>query len=516
MVTFNIVEPDYKPLNPITPQVSEFAVKRLDGTVVAVASEGPSANDPLPLGVLMPTMGATDLQVQVLSGSSLLGMGRIRDVAIENGVQKSYDIAVRKPLLTIGGAVPAEPQVVNLPLPGQIIDPTRGTTDLSQGPMGPQLPHQTVAAAATWDGRFLLAASAMDKNMNVIDTGSGRTVGTVSLGFVPARIAVGARDSAAAVLDPAGSLTIFPDMVALTSNPSSAAGMKVALMGAQRTMTFAPDGLSILVLGGTDADPCSSAPPSKNGITVVGLDGTVKGNWMLPGFVSDLAADALSNRIVITDASNNRVDTFDAGAAFGTLNVQQISNARCPSAVRVVNGEAFVVTAERIPAVPPFTVDQFTLQRINVATGALAKVTFPGPVYDENANPMSAPDAPMLDFKLRSTTVYAYDLAVTPDGTRAVFASRTRYLKMPSETFKVLGETCTPNIDIVEYGLYNIDTQAGTAQYALRSQIVLVPTDPSTTYCVTCTLMGIMDLVIPCNPAPGDKAAGLTAIFGGT
>jgi hypothetical protein len=517
MVTFSIDAPGMKSLDPITTQVTEYSLKHLDGTVVAVASESASAGDTLPLGPLTASMMPIDLQLQVLSGGALLGMGRILDVSIENGVQKNYDISVRKPLLTIGSAIPTEPSSVKLALPGQIIDPTQGNVDVTMM-NGPRLPQQTVATAATWDGRFLLAASAMSKGMDVIDTGSGHTVGTVPLGFVPARVAVGARDSAAAVLDPAGALILFADIGALTSNPAGATGMKVTLMGSQRTMTFAPDGLSVFVLGGTDADPCSMPAPSKNGITVVGLDGTIKGNWMLPGFVSDLAVDALSNKVVISDVSDARVSVFDAGAEFGTVNVMKVSTATCATAVRVANGEAFVVTADR-PSMAPVDDNHFVMQRINLASGMTTLISFPGPYFTENVTGQAPPDNnTAFNFQLRPAAIYAYDLAVTPDGARAVFAIRTRYQESSSQPFQFAMESCTPNIDIVEYGLYTLDTEAGTAQYTSRSQLIQTPTDFNNTPCVTCKLLGQTDITLLCQPsvAAGDKAAGLAAIFGGT
>src|SRR4051812_9718351 len=107
-VTFSILAPGFQPLNPVTPQVTEFALKRMDGTLVAVASETAGAGDTLPLGALATTSAPFDLQMEALSGSTLLGMGRIRDVAIQNGVEKSYDVAIRKPLITIGSALTTE------------------------------------------------------------------------------------------------------------------------------------------------------------------------------------------------------------------------------------------------------------------------------------------------------------------------------------------------------------------------------------------------------------------------
>jgi hypothetical protein len=506
-----------KSLNPVTSQVTEYALKHIDGSIVAVASFGAMSSDTLPLGPLTPSMSPVDLQLQVLSGSTLLGMGLVKDVSFENGVQKDYDVWVRKPLLTIGSSVPTEPVGLDLKA-GQIIDPTQSAADLTNTMTGPKLPPQTVATAPTWDGRFLLAASGMTKTMDVIDTGSGKTVGSAPLGFSAVKVAVGSRNSAVAVLDPAGSVLLFPDVDALTGNPGAATGMKIMLTGAQRTLTFSPDGQSLYVLNGTDADPCTGAAPAKNAITVLGLDGSMKGTWMQAGFVSDVAVDPRSNKVVITDATNGKISSFDANMAFGAVMAQQIGQATCPSAVRVVSSEAFVVTSDR-----GTTANSFVLQRIDLGTAMVSKVSFQGPAYVQNVTgPQMSPDMNQaFNFQLRPIGLYAADLAVTPDGNRAVFAIRTRYREDSTQKFQFASESCTPNIDIVEYGLYTLDTATGTVQYTSRSTIVALPSVPfnmndSNSWCITCKLLGSTDIVSGCDSKAGDKAAGLAAIFGGT
>src|SRR6185503_11022390 len=111
-------------------------------------------------------------------------------------------------------------------------------------------------------------------------------VGVTPLPFAPARLEVGARDSAVAALDPAGGVILFTDVPGLEADPS----------GAQRTLTFAPDGKSVYVLSGGGVDPCSptAAAPAPNAITALGIDGSTLGTWTLPGFVADLTVDAAS------------------------------------------------------------------------------------------------------------------------------------------------------------------------------------------------------------------------------
>src|SRR5262249_26358060 len=107
-VTFAISPPTNPLLDPITDRVSQYALLDEAATVVAVASENPQSPDVLPLGPLPQLTVPTDLVVHVLSGSELLGMARIRDVVILDGVEKQYTAEVRKPLITVGSAPPQE------------------------------------------------------------------------------------------------------------------------------------------------------------------------------------------------------------------------------------------------------------------------------------------------------------------------------------------------------------------------------------------------------------------------
>src|SRR4051794_13346850 len=145
-VTFSILAPRYQPLNPITGQVTEYAVRRLDGAAVAVAFPTPDTGGTLSLGPLMQSPTPVDLEFEVMSGANLLGMARVQDVAIENGVQKEYAVYVRKPLITIGSDLPrsiSESIPGNAVQPGKIIDPTNSdveVADLTTLPGGPRMP----------------------------------------------------------------------------------------------------------------------------------------------------------------------------------------------------------------------------------------------------------------------------------------------------------------------------------------------------------------------------------------
>ncbi len=521
-VTFTIRPPTLDVLNPITDQVSEYALKHFDGTLVGVASEAPGSPDSLALGPLVQQTTPADLVMTVLSGSQLLGMARIRDVVIVNGVRRDYAVDVRKSLITIGSALPDEALAAgnppNSPQAGRILDPTTNQ-DLAASTAAnhPALPAATSAAASTWDGRFLLTANA--KGVSVIDTGSGATVGLAPLSFAAAKLAVGARDSAVVAINAGanGSVTIFPDVTALTTSPASAPSMLVPISGEPRSAVFDASGKRAFILtGGATTDPCNGTLPAPNSIVAIGLDGAVQGTWTLPAFASDLTVDSSSGAVLVSEAIGNRVSTLDVNQPFGAVTPTKLVDATCPSALRAANGALYVVTAER----PSADSTEFILQRI-LANGTATRLSFSGPLYNENVTSVPGPDGnTSLNFGIRPPAIYAYDMAVTPDGSTAVFATRARYVEAPAQSFKLFGTTatadvCKPDIDIVEYGLYTMDTRTGTASYESRSLIVLKNDSATGAVCVNCTISNVPDIAIGCASTPGDRAAGLAAVFGG-
>ena len=73
---------------------------------------------------------------------------------------------------------------------------------------------------------------------------------------------------------------------------------------------------------------------------------------------------------------------------------------------------------------------------------------------------------------VRPTSIEAYELAITPDGNRAEFATRAHYVEKGTN-FVLSDAGCTANFDIVEYGLYAVDMRTGNASYTQRSQMVV-------------------------------------------
>lgn len=526
VVTFTIDPPANQTLNPIGPRVTQFSITRPDGSVLAAVAPGSAQQ--IPLGPLQQQTTKIDLTFSATSGTQLVGEARLKDVVFENGRVHDYAVQVRKPLLTIGSALADEAGPGSLILPGQIIDSNTGEdvthpkmADPSLAP--PKLPQGMTAANATWDGRFLLAGAT--KGLSVIDTGSGATVGTAPIGFTPVGVAVGARDSAVAVLDPGGNLAIFPDVGALTSSPASQTPTVINLPPGTtpRAVTFSADGQLIYVLtGGTKADPCNdTTAPMPNAIAIAGLDGTKLGLWQLPSFASDFAVDAQSGRVLVSMSIDNKVGWIDPAQSYGAVTPAPLVAATCPSAIRVANGAAFIVTSGRPMGAMPGATD-FVLLRVPVmSNGADAQpLRFTGPSFDTSQ--IDTPPADMntdLVIKLRPRGITAYGMAISPDGGHAVFATRARYRESMTDTFTLFQGTCKPqNIDIVEYGLYQFDTAAGTSSYTSRSQYVVSP--PSNMpNCVVCQVplgISMVEIDLVCVPRPGDRAAGLGAVFGGT
>src|SRR5207249_190244 len=79
--------------------------------------------------------------------------------------------------------------------------------------------------------------------------------------------------------------------------------------------------------------------------------------------------------------------------------------------------------------------------------------------------------------RLKPKFFYAYEMAVSPDASRVVLDTRTRYSES-NENFSLLADlnlNCSTTVEVVEYGRYVLDTRNGTANYELRSQLVTSP-----------------------------------------
>jgi hypothetical protein len=193
--------------------------------------------------------------------------------------------------------------------------------------------------------------------------------------------------------------------------------------------------------------------------------------------------------------------------------------ATCPTALRLLDQQVFAVTND----VPTGTTNTFSLLSGKLDGSAATLLPIPKPEYVTELNDTSTTDGfTSLNLAVTSFALAATEMAISPDGARAVIATRARETETGSSTFDFATATCTAIMDVVEYGFYSVDLLEGTASYTVRSQNTLVPADPTMTACVNClaTLSGFppttLQIQLFCPPVPGDRAAGLAAAFSGS
>ncbi len=516
-VSFELKAPVRAELDPLRDaRATEFLIKAADGTLVAAASQANGAEGPLALGRLQVTAEPGDLELSILGGTELLGMARMRDVTIKPGVEVHYAAEVRKPFFFVGAALPQETMVGNTLAPPKVLDPGTSRDLASMLDMNNKLRMGASAAMVTSDGRFLLAGHAGNAGLTVVDTGSAAVIGELSLPFVPSRIAVAARDSAVALLDagePNGGLAIITSVPTLTSAPASTEIMRVTLTGqTPRKAAFSPDGhtLYVLAAAGRFPDPCGTPSLPADTIHLFGLDGRSRGAWQLSAFAADLAVDSRTGLVVVTLAAANQVGVIAPNTAAGPVTPQKLTDGiTCPTAVSVAGGEAFVVTGEPDKA----ATTTYRMQRISLKGGPPSKLPFPAPSYEGIVNQSQAPDMKVnVKLDLHPAMQHAYEMTVAPDGSRALFATRTRYVENNQKFDLIMSLVCTANVDITEYGVYTLDTRTGAATYEMRSQLVTSPAPGQA--CVRCVNV-FFDIPFVCQSTPGDRPAGLTTVFGG-
>lgn len=519
-VTFDLTAPASPLFNPVAqPElVTEYDIRTASGTVIGIASavqgSGSNGNGLLPLGALMPAGDPEDVYVTALSGGTLVGMARIKDVTIKAGKKASYEAPLRKPLVFVGSTLPPEMGPPGSAGAVQILDPL-SSVDLAREPGTPANLTAMTASAATWDGRFVVVAEGA--MLTAFDTGAGKTVaGSLMLSFAPSRLVVAPRDQAIVALDPGsgsdGSLAIISDVAGFVGSPGGASPKIVPMAGAvARTAAFSPDGSKLYVLtGGATIDPCApGAMPPANAIQIYGLDGAMTGTLALPGFAADVTVDPQSGALVVADVAGKQLVTLDPASGAPT---RLLGGLTCPSAVRVVNGTAFAVTSDRDAT----TATAFVLQRVPLKGGSPSATPFGGAAYDipVDSTPSSNGDVGTATLPVRPTSIDAYELAVTPDGSRAEFATRAVYSENGTK-FTFSQEDCTATLDIVEYGLFAVDLRTGNASYQSRAQLVQSPAGGS--MCVDCkfTIFGsTQHQYADCPSRAGDRAVGLAATFG--
>jgi DNA-binding beta-propeller fold protein YncE len=513
-VTFVIHDADDSRMRPDPALVSEYLIKGSDGTLIGVASVNPSSPTTLPLGPLVANTMPQDLILSVLNGSELLEMARVRGVSITAGREVTYTAEVRKPLVFVGAAVPSEPGGTKVANATQILD---GNNDLAHplptatNKKAVVIPDDIQAGAVTSDGRFLLAGRA--NALTPFDTSKAAVVGDLKLPFTPVGVATAARDVAAAAIGGSGAdgqVVVISDVATLVSNPAAATSSGMATLRGQqpRKAAFSPDGQKLYVLtGGTSVlDPCDGTAPPSNGIVVLGLDGNTQVTWSLSSFAADLAVDPASGAIYVSLPGKNEVGSIDPSSAQGPVSPVSLFPATCPAAIAVQNGQILAVTGGQDPVLGAGT---FVLaQHSTQAGGAPTTIALPTPVFAQPEPPPTAsgPNWTQL-IQVLPKNINGYEVAITPDGTRAVFGSRTHYQVLNGD----LGfNACKLNYDVVEYGMYDVDLRSGAAAYEKRSLL-------QNTMCeADCVDILGNPMNTPCSMLlAGDRVSGVAAVFGG-
>jgi hypothetical protein len=514
-LTFRIAAPTNPLLDPFQLTVSDFVLKGANGSTVAAVSAGADRDDKgrLGLGVLDPLL-AGELRLDVLSGAQLVGSARVHQVSIDKGNEKELVADVRKPLVLVGVAAAAEASGPKQR--PQLLDPTTSTELVGRGLAVPE----GMAASFTSDGRSLLVASS--NGLSIFDTGNGQSIGPSSLPFAPSLLALAPDDRAVALVERGTSnsrVLIYADVPSLLTAPGSATAVTASIgSGLPRAAHFSPDGSTLYVLTeSAGSEPCTGPVPTTNQIVPIAANGTVATPIMMPSYVADFAVDS-KGRLVLAEAGTDQVSilTLASVDGAGAGPPEKIYSASCPTALRLLEDQVFVVTNDTTTGAS----DAFALVRGRLDGSTPTKLPIARPIYQTQLNMSSTRDKlTRLNLEFVSTGVAATEMAVSPDGSRAVLATRVRYRETDTEPFDFVGLTCKAKVDIVEYGLYSVDLVAGTASYTSRSQNTIIPADPANEACVSCEadLGGfppvIVTLDLVCPPTPGDRAAGLAAAF---
>jgi hypothetical protein len=517
-LVFQIEAPPNPLLDPFQGNVSDYLLKTDEGVTIAAVSAGAGVNSKgeLALGTLDPTL-AGDLRLDVLSGTELVGRAMVTSVAITKGKTDELTAAVRKPLVVVGSA--AAPEAAGPVQAAQLLDVTTAT-DLAK--RGVVVPIGT-ASGFSEDGRALVVTGST--GLTVIDTGTGTNNGPATLPFTPQALAIARDDQALAVVERTtgrGRVLIYTNVASLLSSPKTAQPITASLpaSGLARTAHFSVDGktLYVLIEASTD-EPCTgTTAPATNSIIPVSTTGTVGAAIAMPSYVADFGVDA-TGHLILSEAGGNRISTLTLSAD-GQTSVgaaTKLYAATCPTALRLLDQQVFAVTND----VATGTTNTFALLSGKLDGSTATMLPIAKPQYVTEINQSSTPDGlTNINLAFTSIAIAATDMAVSPDGSRAVIATRARYREDGSASFMFVGLSCTAITDIVEYGFISADLVTATASYVSRSQNTLVPTAPTTTACVNCAedLGGfqMLTLGLPCPPVPGDRATGLAAAFSGS
>ncbi|MSP59114.1 MAG: hypothetical protein EXR72_02030 [Myxococcales bacterium] len=441
-------------------------------------------------------VGTYDVRMSVRGGGLLLGLARTRDVTITSGILNEVTLHLRKPLAFYGaGRAIAPAGMQALPAAAQLMALDTTLPALTEFPAMAELgdPGPARATASTHDGRFLLVGTKSD--IDVVDTLTIRRSGRVTLPGATAirSIAVAPDDHAAAVVTDQG-VVVIADLPSLLAGRSPGELLLVLKDPAARVAAFHPDSSQIAVIAGPPwenaADNCAKAPPAT--LYTFPVDGVAPAARMAPPGTTDVAYDAQGN-VLMASPCNAPGVIFENGARppVGGPGVYDII-----SVGDRIAGVLGTIREQPVPIDPdsPRTKDPtrpFGELFVATATG-VSRVALPLP--KQPLDFVGADGFPVAIPPLSPDRFDAYDVALSPDGTHLLIASRLRYsyvtkTGMPQRYFELKQSNITDyycDLEFIEnvYRLFEVDISSGALGY---QAIKGIEDGKCSTQCYDCT-----------------------------
>jgi hypothetical protein len=309
------------------------------------------------------------------------------------------------------------------------------------------------------------------------------------------------------------SVLVYPDLPGLLAAPAAPTPVRIPLAGRRAVAAaFSPDASRLYVLSTSDAlradgDPCTA--PGSAVLESRGLDGSTLRTWTLSTAAADLLVDPRgAGDLLIAQPALDQVAALPPETPDGAVTPRRLFDGRCASALELVGNDLFIVTNELAPMAP---VRSFILRRVPLTGGPPKDLVFPAPVYRTKVNETDPPSGrTRFTLEVQAQSLVGYDIAVSPDASYVVFATRARHVEARQRFELIEGFQCEANLSIVEYGRYFVDTRSAGATYESRSQAVLTPIDGRN--CIQCD-NGFFLVDFDCPARAGDRPAGLAAVF---